>query len=106
MFIGFRSLDLFASFGILSAGDTNAETSLAQFLNDPKVNEKVDYLFVGQGAEEAKGFMGQRCLVLHEALVKHNIKHQYYAGAHGGHDWSTWRHLLYYQFLPNLWRSK
>lgn len=48
MFIGFRSLDLFASFGILSTGDTNAETSLAQFLNDPEVNEKVDYLFVGQ----------------------------------------------------------
>ena len=68
MFVGFRSLDLFANFGILSAGDTNAETSLAQFLNDPKVNEKVDYLFVGQGTEEALGFMGQRCLVLHEAL--------------------------------------
>lgn len=44
MFVGFRSLDLFANFGILSAGDTNAETTLAQFLNDPKVNEKVDYL--------------------------------------------------------------
>ena len=27
MFIGFRSLDLFANFGILSAGDTDAETS-------------------------------------------------------------------------------
>jgi enterochelin esterase family protein len=106
MFIGFRSLDLFASFGILSAGDTNAETTLEQFLNDPKVNEKIEYLFVGQGTEEAKGFMGQRCLVLHEALVKHDIKHQYYVGGHGGHDWSTWRHLLYYQFLPNLWRSK
>ncbi|MFZ2351007.1 MAG: alpha/beta hydrolase-fold protein [Bacteroidales bacterium] len=106
MFIGFRSLDLFASFGILSAGDINAETSLAHFLNDPKVNEKVDYLFVGQGTEEANGFMGQRCLALHEALVKHNIKHHYYTGGHGGHDWSTWRHLLYYQFLPNLWRGK
>lgn len=22
-----------------------------------------------------------------------------------GHDWSTWRHLLYYRFLPNLWRK-
>ncbi len=106
MYIGFRSLDLFANFGILSAGDTNAETSLAQFLNDPKVNEKVDYLFVGQGTEEAKGFMGQRCLVLHEALLKHKIEHEYYTGGHGGHDWATWRHLLYYKFLPNLWRSK
>ena len=31
MFIGFRSLDLFANFGILSAGDTDAETTLSQF---------------------------------------------------------------------------
>jgi enterochelin esterase family protein len=105
MFVGFRSLDLFANFGILSAGDVDAETSLAKFLNDPKVNEKVDYLFVGQGTEEAKGFMGKRCQVLHEALANHNIKHEYYVGGYGGHDWNTWRHLLYYRFLPNLWRK-
>jgi enterochelin esterase-like enzyme len=104
MYVGFRSLDLFANFGILSAGDVNAETSLAQFLNDPNVNEKVDYLFVGQGTEEAKGPMGQRCVVLHEVLTKHNIEHEYYVGGYGGHDWATWRHLLYYRFLPNLWR--
>jgi enterochelin esterase family protein len=106
MFIGFRSLDLFANFGILSAGDTNAETTLAPFLSDPDVNKKVDYLFIGQGTEEANGFMGKRCLVLHEALSNHNIRHEYYVGGKGGHDWSTWRHLLYYRFLPNLWRSK
>ena len=104
MFVGFRSLDLFANFGILSAGDTNAETSLAQFLNNPKVNEKVDYLFVGQGTEEASGSMGRRCVALHEALEKHNIEHEYYTGGHGGHDWATWRHLLYYRFLTNLWK--
>jgi enterochelin esterase-like enzyme len=78
---------------------------VAQFLNDPKVNAKIGYLFVGQGTEEAKGVMGQRCLVLHEVLVKHNIKHEYYTGGHGGHDWATWRHLLYYRFLPNLWKE-
>lgn len=105
MFIGFRSLDLFANFGILSAGDVTAETTLKDFLNDPKVNDKVDYLFVGQGTEEAKGFMGQRCLALSEALTKHNIDHEYYVGGHGAHDWSTWRHLLYYRFLPNLWKK-
>lgn len=105
MFVGFRSLDLFANFGILSAGDTNAETTLSQFLNDPKVNEKVDYLFVGQGTEEANGFMGQRCVVLHQALENHKIEHEYYVGGYGGHDWNTWRHLLYYRFLPNLWRK-
>lgn len=106
MFIGFRSLDLFANFGILSAGDVDAEKTLAKFLNDPDVNKKVAYLFVGQGTEEAKGQMGARCVALHEALTKHNIKHEYYVGGHGGHDWSTWRHLLYYRFLPNLWRNK
>jgi enterochelin esterase family protein len=106
MFVGLRSLDLFGSFGILSAGDNDSEKSIAGFLNDPKVNEKVDYLFVGQGTEEAKGFMGARCLILHEALLKHGIKHEYYVGGYGGHDWATWRHLLYYRFLPGLWRSR
>jgi enterochelin esterase-like enzyme len=105
MFVGFRSLDLFGSFGVLSAGDTNCETTIATFLNDPDVNKKVDYLFVGQGTVEAQGFMGGRCVALHEALTKHEIEHEYYVGGHGGHDWATWRHLLYYRFLPNLWRE-
>ena len=89
MFVGLRSLDLFASFGILSAGDTDAEKSIARFLNDPGVNEKIDYLFIGQGTEEAQGFIGARCVALHEALLKHSIKHEYYVGGHGGHDWAT-----------------
>lgn len=105
MFIGFRSLGLFASFGILSAGDTNPEVALKDFLNDPKINDKVDYLFVGQGTKEAQGFFNQRCQALHEALENHKIEHEYYIGGHGGHDWSTWRHLLYFRFLPNLWQK-
>lgn len=105
MFIGFRSLDLFANFGILSAGDVQAETSLAAFLNDPDVNKKVDYLFVGQGTKEAQGFFNERCQALNNALTNHNIPHEYYVGGHGGHDWGTWRHLLYYRFLPNLWKK-
>lgn len=105
MFIGFRSLDLFANFGILSAGDVEAETSLESFLTDPDVNEKVDYLFVGQGTKEAHGFFNRRVAALIEALEAHGIEHEYYEGGHGGHDWSTWRHLLYERFLPNLWRD-
>lgn len=105
MFVGFRSLDLFANFGILSAGDSNCETVISSFLNDPNVNDKVDYLFVGQGTAEAQGFMGARCVALHEALTNHKIEHEYYVGGNGGHDWATWRHLLYYRFLPNLWRK-
>ena len=106
MFVGFNSLDLFASFGVLSAGDMDSEKSLAKFLNDLDVNKKIDYLFIGQGTEEAKGRMGERCVVLHNALVNHKIEHEYYVGGSGGHDWATWRHLLHYRFLPNLWRKK
>jgi enterochelin esterase-like enzyme len=106
MFIGLNSLDLFSSFGILSAGDVDSENAIPKFLNDPDANSKIKYLFVGQGTEEAKGRMGARCIALHDALDKHNIKHEYYVGGYGGHDWATWRHLLYYRFLPNLWRTK
>ena len=47
--VGFKSLDLFGSFGILSAGDPESEKSTPEFLNDPAINQKVDYLFVGLG---------------------------------------------------------
>jgi enterochelin esterase family protein len=103
-FIGFKGLDLFGSLGILSAGHVETETLFADFLNDPDVNEKLDYLFVGQGALEAEAPIGSRVEALRQALNKHNIEHEYYAGGTGGHDWSTWRHLLYYRFLPGLWR--
>ena len=108
IFVGFNSLDLFASFGVLSAGDVDSEHVFAKFLNDPDVNKKVAYLFVGQGTYEAgpQSPLGARCLALHEALVNHQIKHEYYVGGDGGHDWATWRHLLYYKFLPGLWRNE
>jgi enterochelin esterase-like enzyme len=102
--VGFKNLDLFSSFGVLSAGDLETEKTSAAFLNDPDVNKKVDYLFVGQGTGEVET-IGRRAVALHEALQKHNVKHQYYVGGNGSHDWGTWRHLLYYQFLPNLWRT-
>lgn len=105
MVVGFNSLDLFASFGVLSAGDVDAEKTLSAFLKDPEVNRKVDYLFVGQGTAEAAGRMGERCVALHNALTKHNVRHEYYVGGESAHDWSTWRHLLYFRFLPNLWRQ-
>lgn len=105
MFIGFRSLDLFANFGILSAGDGDAEKTLSAFLNDPDINKKVDYLFVGQGTEEAKGFFGGRVKALIDALDNHQIDYEYFEGGYGGHDWSTWRYLLHERFLPNLWRE-
>ncbi|WP_040761829.1 esterase [Spirosoma panaciterrae] len=105
-FVGLKNLDLFSSFGILSAGDVDSETTSAAFLNDPTANQKVDYLLVGQGTNEANAPIGKRAIALHDALQHHNIKHEYYVGGDGAHDWATWRHLLYYKLLPNLWRSK
>ena len=103
-FVGFNCLDLFSSFGILSAGHVNTEQINADFLNDPDVNAKVDYLFVGQGTLEERP--GNRTVALHEALQKCNVDHEYYVGGGGGHDWGTWRHLLHERFLPGLWRRR
>ena len=105
MFVGFNSLDLFGSFGVLSAGDVDSEKTLEKFLNTPDVNRKIDYLFIGQGKLEEQGFFGTRVAALVNALKAHGIQHEYYAGGHGAHDWSTWRHLLHERFLPNLWRT-
>ncbi len=105
MIVGLRSLDLFANFGILSAGDTDAETTLADFLTDPAANDKVDYLFVGQGKMEAEGRFGARVKGLVDAFEAHGIEHEYYVGGYTAHDWATWRHLLHARFLPGLWRD-
>lgn len=106
--IGFRSLDLFASFGVLSSGNRDSETVSAAFLNDPEVNRKVQYLLVAQGTFEPKGPgpTGGGAPVLKAALEKHNVNHVYYEGGGGAHDWGTWRHLLAGKLLPELWRKK
>jgi enterochelin esterase-like enzyme len=101
--VGFKSLDLFRSFGILSAGDPESEKSTPEFLKDPAINQKVDYLFVGLGTHENQPT--NRSVVFHQILEKHQVAHDYYIGGDGGHDWGTWRaHLVY--MLPKLWRPK
>ena len=102
--VGFKCLDLVSSFGCLSSGDPDTEKSSATFLNDPDVNKKVDYLLVAQGTHEVNA-MNRRSFLLHEALEKHKVNHDYYVGGDGAHDWGTWRHLLYYRLLPNLWKK-
>ncbi|GAB2535086.1 esterase [Spirosoma aerophilum] len=101
--VGLTNLNLFSSFGVLSAGDLETEKVSAAFLTDPAANQKVNYLLVGQGTGEVET-IGKRAVALHEALQKHNIKHDYYVGGDGAHDWGTWRHLLYFKLLPNLFR--
>jgi enterochelin esterase family protein len=101
--VGFKHLDMFASFGILSAGDPDTEKSTPEFLKDPETNKKVDYLFVGLGTHE--NTPKNRSVVFHEILDKYKIQHDYYVGGDGAHDWGTWRAHLNYM-LPKLWRKK
>ena len=103
--VGFRNVELFSSFGILSAGDLDTEKVNAAFLNDPNIKKKVSYILIGFGPQEVD-FVGKRSEATHLALEKHGIPHDYYIGGDGAHEWSTWRHLLYYKLLPNLWKVK
>ena len=100
--VGFKALDLFASFGILSAGDPDSEKTTPEFLNDPQIHKKVAYLFVGLGTYE--NAPTNRSVVFHQILEKHGVVHDYFIGGNGGHDWVTWRAHLEHM-LPKLWRS-
>lgn len=102
--VGFKALDLFASFGVLSAGDPESEKSTPEFLNDPAVNAKIDYLLVGLGTHENQPT--NRGVVFHQILEKHGVLHDYAIGGNGGHDWATWRWLLHDRLLPNLFKPK
>jgi enterochelin esterase family protein len=99
-FVGLNNLDLFGSIGILSAAIPIDQTPV---LKEPNVNSKIDYLFVGAGTHETNP--NARHEVFHNELTKLNVKHEYYVGGKGAHDLTTWRHLLYYRFLPNLWKN-
>ena len=99
--IGLNNLDVFGSIGMLS-GAESMDLNPGIF-EDPDLNTKIDYLFVGAGSYETNP--QSRHVVFHDELVKRNIEHQYYIGSDGAHDFVTWRHLLYYEFLPKLWRT-
>jgi enterochelin esterase-like enzyme len=90
-FVGFRNASMFGSLGILSAGMPDA------IGGDPKV----DYLFVGLGTHE--NTPDNRSVAFHKELDKRGIRHDYYIGGDGGHDWGTWRDHLHYM-LPKLFR--
>ena len=99
-YVGLRNLNVFGSVGLLSAAIDVSETPVLQ---EKDVNSKIDYLFVGGGTYET-GFMA-RHERLHEELDKLGVKHEFYSGGGGAHDLVTWRHLLYFKFLPHLWQN-
>jgi len=103
--VGMNDLDLFSSFGILSAGDLETEKMNAAFFHESNLNGKVDYLLIGLGSGEVD-FVGKRSAATHEVLKKRGIKHDYFIGGDGAHDWGTWRLLLNDKLLPNLWKKK
>ena len=78
MFSGLeRVLDLFANFGVLSAGDAEPEKTMPTFFKTNGIDSKIDYLFVGQGTEEQSGFFNVRVKGFIDALKAHNINHEY-----------------------------
>ena len=92
--VGFKALDLFGSFGILSAGDPESEKSTPEFLNDPAINKKVDYLFVGLGTHENSRPTGASCSTRFSRSTASRTTTTSAAtaatiGAHGARTWST-----------------
>jgi enterochelin esterase family protein len=100
--IGMNNLDVFGSIGILSGAESF--DLMPGVVDDPEIDDKIDYLFVGAGTHETTPTSRQ--VRLHQAFEEKQIKHEYYIGSDGAHDFVTWRHLLYYRFLPGLWRNK
>jgi len=107
-YVGLRNPDLFGSLGILSAALADSDikalniTDNKVLLKDKSVNNQIDYLFMGAGPDETNA--NARHQLLHEQCEKYGIKHEYVIRG-AAHDFITWRELLYYNFLPGLWRT-
>jgi enterochelin esterase family protein len=108
-YIGFRNPELFGSLGILSAALTTAdekafgEHAVAMGRDAKALKDAAfDYIFIGAGVYETNDTA--RHTLLHKQLEELGVKHDYYIGGFSAHDFMTWRHLLYFQFLPNLWK--
>lgn len=100
--IGLNNLDVFGSIGILSAAES-MDLIKPGVLDDPNINDKIDYLFIGAGTNETTP--DSRQAQLHQTFDEKNIKHEYYVGSAGAHDFITWKHLLHYRFLPKLFKT-
>ena len=66
--------------------------------------ETIIVIFIGQGGGEESGFFNARVKGLRDALDSRKIDYKYLSVGKTGHDWSTWRNLLYQGFLPMLWK--
>ena len=75
--IGLNNLDVFGSIGILSAAES-LDLIKPGVLDDPKINDNIDYLFIGAGTNETTP--DSRQAQLHQTFEDKNIEHEYYVG--------------------------
>ena len=108
-YIGFRNPDIFGSLGILSAALTEADEKAfgkddIAMGRDVKALKAADYDYVLVGAGVYETNETARHTLLHKQLEADGFEHDYYIGGFSAHDFMTWRHLLYFRLLPNLWK--
>ncbi len=99
-YVGLRNLDLFGSFGLFSSAIEFEETP--DILKD-NFNDRVDYLFLGAGPDETND--RARHQVMHNKFDDKGIKHEYVIAPTGAHNMISWKWLMYYHFLPHLWKN-
>jgi enterochelin esterase-like enzyme len=97
LYTGLNHLEQFAYVGGMSGFVGDAETVLANTLNDPQANEKLKLCWIAIGKDDG-ALKGAR--EFSETLTHHNIKHEFII-TDGAHSWPVWRkHLV--QFTPLL----
>ncbi len=102
--IGLGHLELFSHIGIFSAGAHNFAERHADLLADPiGTNAKIKLLFLGCGTLDTLAAEGME--ELHKLLTERGIAHTYWTLEGAAHTWVVWRMVLYYEFLPRLWRA-
>ncbi len=99
--IGLAHLDTFHAVGAFSAAARgNPEEAFRDFFAEPAAaNKKLKVFFIACG--KADGLFPSS-EALHEALEKHQIKHQF-APSEEGHVWRNWRNYLA-ELTPQLFR--
>lgn len=100
--IGLRHLQLFSRLGVFSAGSNNPQEAFKDVAaNVRKVNEQLDLLWIGCGADDFALPGAQR---MDEFLTANGIDHTFRRTA-GEHTWIVWRQYLQ-ELAPLLWSAR
>lgn len=89
---GLAHLDTFAWVGAFSAApNTKAPAQLVP--NPSAVADSILQLWISCGTNDGLLYISQQ---IHDYLVQHHVPHIYHLVTGAGHDWSVWKHGLYY----------